>query len=857
MDPAGSEGAKTSLNRVAAAWLLRQPLLLVAVAIAAGVLLHDCLPVGVLAWAGASIGLALAAWMVRSPLAATPILLLAMVCLGIATGQRAHYAFATNHIGHYTTSEPVLAAVRAEIIDPLQRMDAGEFGRARPTRYATLAEVKAVRDVDGQFQRASGTVLVRLSGAVTDLHPGDEVEIFGRLERPAAASNPGQFEYASFYRGRRVLAGISAESERNVTLLNAGNRWPGWLGPVREMHHNLRKVTRDALLSGFDSTDKSEAQLLAALILGQHDPAMSEIRDQFRASGTSHFLAVSGLHVGIVGGSAYLVALLLGAWPRLATMVAAVVVVAYACIAVPSPPVLRASVVAVAVAAGVLSHRRGTGVQMLSAAAIVLLLTTPLDLYRAGFQLSFVTVLGLIVLATRLHRWLDRSPRAKDPSSLPRLVRGGRWIDQRLISAIAAAVVAWIVAMPLVALHFGQFNPWAVPASLVASPFVVASLLGGLLKLVICLFAPQHAPWLAEVVMWPVGGMHGVVAWFAKLPRANVPLPPPPVWLVVAFYLSLLSFRFRPSSASLGWATRAGSVALGVAVLTLPFLMGGAPARTNSSALRVTMLAVGAGQAVVIESSSGDVTIVDAGSSSLRDPLDRAIAPFLRQSGYVSIDRLLISHANFDHYNGADNLVERYGPRDVAVGSTFIDDAGRDPAGRFFLDRLRELQRPPRKVRIGDVIPLDRNATLTVLWPPPAEKLQGWDANDTSLVLRLDHPGGRLLFTGDIQQDAMAELLRQAETDPDLLRADLLVAPHHGSTESNTRAFIDAVSPSFILSSNSRSMSIKQERLAEMIGDAELLRTPETGAITIDFDADGFEVSQFLKEKPATLRVTE
>jgi competence protein ComEC len=146
---------------------------------------------------------------------------------------------------------------------------------------------------------------------------------------------------------------------------------------------------------------------------------------------------------------------------------------------------------------------------------------------------------------------------------------------------------------------------------------------------------------------------------------------------------------------------------------------------------------------------------------------------------------------------------------------------------------LREIDLPPRVARPGDRIPLGKDASIEILWP--AAGLEGLDANDTSLVLKLTKGDRTILFTGDIQTDGMKGLL----ADPDKLRADVLVAPHHGSSEDITPTFVEAVKPEWIVASDDRTPSGKQKRFDAMTAGRRVLRTHEYGAITIVIDADG------------------
>jgi competence protein ComEC len=264
-----------------------------------------------------------------------------------------------------------------------------------------------------------------------------------------------------------------------------------------------------------------------------------------------------------------------------------------------------------------------------------------------------------------------------------------------------------------------------------------------------------------------------------------------------------------------------------------PMLAAGVPL---PSACRVTVLAVGAGQCIAVEPPGGRLMLIDAGSSTMGDPLAGTIAPFLRSRGRTSVDGVLLTHANLDHYGAAADLVTRYGVREVLAPPPFAEHAQQEAAGRALLATLDRADRPPRSVTAGDAWPLSRLTNVEVLWPPAgADDLA---ANDSSLVLRLEHAGRVILFTADIEEAAMAALLADDAVRPKL-KCDVLVAPHHGSAEANTAAFVAACDPLLVVSSNDRTLSRKQLEFENRIQNRPLWRTHETGAVTLLLRGDG------------------
>jgi competence protein ComEC len=247
--------------------------------------------------------------------------------------------------------------------------------------------------------------------------------------------------------------------------------------------------------------------------------------------------------------------------------------------------------------------------------------------------------------------------------------------------------------------------------------------------------------------------------------------------------------------------------------------------------LRVTLLAVGAGQCAVVELPNGRVMLLDAGSSTLTEPVQKCIAPFLASRGYTSVDEIWLSHGDYDHVSAAAELIRSFGVQRVVVSTEFEDRAASLP-DEVLLDTIRQ-----RRVRLdhfhrGEHANLSKEVGIDVLWPPANTSLS---SNNAGLVLKLTYARRTILFPADIQQLPENALLGH----PDELHCDVLIAPHHGSSETTTPAFVAAADPLYIVSSNDRTLSQKQRLFEQEIGNRPLFRTNRCGAVTITIDRNG------------------
>jgi competence protein ComEC len=802
------------------------PAVPIALAMIAGVCLSRCVAIAPSTWLGVgALLLAIAVGLRRHSWLTSGVLILCTMVVALALSQATAYFVARDHITHYATDLPRLCQLRLYLpYEP--RLRTMTFGQRFPSppRQVTLARVQQVLTTNGWID-ARGDVLVQIREPNPLIAAGQTVQIVGMLERPGVAMNPGQFDWQRYYRDMGVFCSVQIPHAANLKILDDSPA--PWLT-------RLRESARRALALGFEPEASLDHALLGALVLGDYDPELRDVKDQFRKTGTSHHLAISGMHIGVVGGMVFLILRLMRFGPRVCWVATMAAVAFYGLIATPSPPVLRSVILFLVVGAAFLTARFSRIVQLLALTVAVMLLLQPLDLFNAGFQLSFVTVLGLILFSRRLSVRFVNELDVLKPSELalrPRAERVKQWVDSRSVLVLCTAVVAWLVSMPLIALHFSQLNPWAVPASILLAPFVVVALCAGVIKILFTWIIPSSAGPLAGFAEEASAAMRWCVDLLARCPAGDVPLTAPPWWVIALCWVAIAALVVRWRMTML----RFGSIAFLFGVfgymLAGPYVFGSSN-RLRAGQVRVTLMAVGAGQCALVEPAGGRVVLVDCGSNSLTDLNANVVVPVLRELGHTSIDTIFITHANTDHYSGVTEIADAYGVREIVVGEEFEEMAKQTGTGTALLRDLNTLELPPRIAHPGDRIPLGSGCAMEVLWP----KIDaGLKANDTSLVTRLRVGDRSILFTGDIQADGMKALLDSGRD----LKSQVLVAMHHGSYEDVTAEFVERVMPSWIVSSNDRTLTGKQRRFDELVSEKNVLRTHEHGAITILFGTDG------------------
>lgn len=789
-----------------------------------GIALHEVLPtVSRYTLGSAAVFVALALLLFRFGRVSSLLIGVAIFLAGAALADLHHFRFPSNYVVHFASDAPRLAMLELDI-DQAPRILSG-FGQFRslPPKQVTTARVLRIKGNDGWID-AQGGILVQISQPHPRLAQGQIVRVMGSLQRPSPAMNPGQFDWASYYRQQGVLASINIPYAENVQIL--AEHSPGVLAWLREKSRRL-------LAAGYTMDRSLDHALTRALLLGDNDPELRDVQEQFRRTGTSHHLAISGLHVAVLGGVVFFFCRLLRLSPRACAWTMMIFVGLYGAVAMPSPPVIRSVLLTIGFGVGILSKRSINALQVLCVCAMAMLCWNPMDLYNAGFQLSYGTVLGLIVISPLVKNWLhDPENQIVAQQKNLRGLRRRTWLKLRTI--VVTSMIAWLVSLPLIAYHFEQLNPWAIIAGIALAPFVFLALIGGFCKVMLSIFWPGLSARWAWAAFGPMSLMRRVLGGLAKLPGSDVPLPAPSIPVIIVFYgLLLLPFLpWKPVARrkKLRWISPLLAFLL---IVVYPLHARWSFFGPTFQETRVTLLAIGAGQCCVIAPPSAPASLIDVGSVSLGDDLVRkSLAPFLRQQGRREVSRIFMTHGDYDHISSVYETMQAYDVREVLSSPHFRRHASESPATEALLDTLDRNGESPRQVSRGDRIDLGGDVKVSVLWPTIDTD---FNSNNCGLVLKLASAGRTIILPADIQDPAMKELLK----NPQQLKCDVLIAPHHGSSEGLTAAFVSACDPKYIVSSNDRTLSQKQVRFEQIIGDRPLFRTNRDGALTIVIRSDG------------------
>ena len=555
---------------------------------------------------------------------------------------------------------------------------------------------------------------------------GERWRLRVRLRSPHGTANAHGFDAAKWsVRNRLAAAGYVLEGWRLESVDS------GLAARVDRL--------REALRGRLEALALVNAGVLSALTLGDGEAIPRQDMDRYRRTGTMHLLVISGLHVGVVTAFGFFlgrgVALLLGL-PAKASGVALALLFAagYVLLAGAGLSLLRAFAMSATAMLALVAGRAVSASTIFSYALAAVLLIDPLAPLAVGFWLSFGAVAVLLGFFA--------------PRSRPR-----SWIRSAVVAQLAVALVFTPATIGLT----GLVHPLAVAVNLIAVPVVtlltVPLALGG-----VVLAGTFMGTWLLTAADFCVAVVGQVLAVADRVAPIYVPrlaglLP----WVVAAAATCLLPVS---RLAKLGLASAV------VLSLLWPLMQ---PVRVPHNAIEVTVLDVGQGTAVLVETAS-HALLYDAGPAFLTgaDAGDAVVLPALRGRGRDSVDVLMLSHSDLDHTGGAAAVLAGIDARRVLVGEAVpgLDAAPCHAGMAWQWDAVR----------------------FTVLAPRAGHASHG---NNASCVLLIETREARVLLAGDIEKGV--------ERDLELPAVDLLLVPHHGSATSSTADFVAATRPRFAI----------------------------------------------------------
>lgn len=694
-------------------------------------------------------------------------------------------------------------------------------------------------DADGETLRS---VLCYLNEDSEFPAVGEKIRVFGEGKAADPARNPGVFDHQLYCRAKGISGIIYADG------------YTGMGGKAHIVSDSLYRIRRQ--LSGRLKLIAlpEDAGILSAVLLGEKEDLDSAVYELYRKNGISHLLAISGLHISIVGLGIWKLFRKGGAGFWISGIFAGGFLIAYGMMVGSGPSVVRAVSMAglsfLAAAAG----RTYDLPTAMCIPALGLLLTHPYLLTQASFQLSFLAVISL-VYPGRLFS-----------------ARGETFFTNEKFSAAASAFFVSLslqmVTAPVVCWHSFGIPVYGVFLNLLVIPLMTYVVLSGFIGLGLSFLSVSAGGAM-------LGGAHYILKLYevvcngiGKLPGAELVLGQPEVWKIGCYYGLVVSgaiiyergmkiaekfhekkhkSKEKSEESVLNlWKTRIlidrkhRLVFLCAAwLLAFFFLLPSRPA-----GLSVTFLDVGQGDGIVLRFASRTI-LVDCGSSQQKSVGEKVLVPYLRSQGVTYVDLAVMTHGDQDHINGIRYLLE-HPESGIRLGGLMMPKAGNDEIYGKMAELAKEQEIPVYYAAAGDRIEniAGKGMYMECLSPEGEEKFS--DRNEESLVFRVTYDRFSMMLMGDLETGGEENLVGSGVLSP----VTVLKAGHHGSATSSGESFLEKLSPEITVLSYGRKNRYGHpaKEVKERLGNigSEILETGISGAVMIETDGKKMKVRTML-----------
>lgn len=623
----------------------------------------------------------------------------------------------------------------------------------------------------------------------TDL-VGNKVIISGNLELFSHPSNEGQYDEWMYFHARGIRARVWAD---HVSVI------PSAHGLFKKNASKLRAWIRK-------NCEKYVSQdyqgVVVSMVCGDSSMLDADLKDLYQMSGISHILAISGLHISFIGASVKNLMRRLRIRKLFCLLSAIAVMIFYGWFTGMEASAVRAVVMTGMSYAAQIFGRTYDRQTALVAAALIILVPSPLMVTQPGFLLSFTAAGSLMLCPSEKKLCSENSMNDH---------RSNRYLIKRKILKVLLAPIFVTAGMfPVLAWSFYEVSVYSLLINLAVVPlmsFVYPLML-------ICSIAGSYLGYGARILGYMIEGIlvifEGLSTLGAKLPGAVLIVGRPSVaqmllsYIFMAVFVGIYYWYIMSSKSTIHVLILSGGIAagcLGIVLTVLP---------DSPDGMTVTMVDVGQGDCFFIQLHDGSNILVDGGSSDEKSMGKYIMLPFLKSRGVRSIDGVFISHLDTDHINGIVEIMElcvqvcdTYGVEPGALGTMAIKrlffpySVSGDPAFKPVRELAQQLDIPCYGLKNGDRINIGPSS-VHVVWPDigidKRESAVSADRNSSSLVFSFSYGNFSMFFTGDVGNTREAEIIKNIQS-AHLGKHDVLKVAHHGSEESTSEEFIGYLDP--------------------------------------------------------------
>ncbi|MBU5481022.1 DNA internalization-related competence protein ComEC/Rec2 [Blautia sp. MSJ-19] len=723
------------------------------------------------------------------------------------------------------SGNPLPESVQNYITEHPDAVVCGEVQQSQASEYSLSVYLKHVSLIVGSEQIPIKNIRVFLKSN-KELPVGMNVKIAGKLEEVPAPRNPGEFDSQQYYACRNIY--YFMKDGKMQACSKSYSRYGQFMQKLKkQMMQTLEVAAED------------DAGVFEAMLLGDKTNLEENLKIRYQMAGIIHILAISGLHISVLGIGLFDILKKAGAGNVMAGLVSLSLLLQYGMLTGEGVSTMRAVCMFLLAVGARIAGRTYDLLTALAVSAVLLLLDAPANLYNSGFWLSFGAVAGIGVAAPILTEWIKVENRKL----------------RMFVRSLAASFAVQMMTFPIMLRIYGEISIVGFFLNLLVLPTVGIVLVSGIAGVVVGMVSGAAASYvilpgrlllfLYEKLCETASGIP-FCTWIAGSPK---------LWQCAVYYillsggLWLLSQerhtgrkkQLSNNAAEKSYRRKRGML-LGLSMIM--FLAGiGCACVRPAGKLQITCLDIGQGDCILIRTPERKNFLLDSGSSNKKNIARYQILPYLKNQGIGVIDAILISHTDKDHISGVQELLDYIGQNltSVRVDNLILPEWEQpDKAYQELMVKAREAGICVQKGRRGKNI---RAGNVLLRFLAPESGATGTDANEDGMVMEMVYNGFKGLFAGDIGTETEKKLLSELDD------VDFLKVGHHGSRYSTCREFLDVVRPevAVISCSSTNTYGHPSDETIERLEDAgaKIWYTMKGGAVTVTTDGENIWIETF------------
>lgn len=635
---------------------------------------------------------------------------------------------------------------------------------------------------------------------------GDKIKFVGEYIEPEGRRNYRGFYYKEYLKTKKICGTFKVNG--NIEIIKQGN-------PLN-IFFLTNQLRQKIIKNAQQILPKDVSQVLLGVLLGEKSGITEEDKENFRLSGMSHILAVSGMHTSyVILGLTYIFAKL----PKKRKYILLIIfLVFFMFLTNFTPSVVRAVIMSIMMIISKLMYRKNDTINALFLSCLILLLYNPYLIKNIGLILSFLGTLGIVLfIKTNLPKTKIRK-------------------NSTIYNILSVSVSAQILIFPIIIYYFNVISFSFFISSFICSFLVGIIFIYGLANLSISFISIKIAKILSPILKVLLIILISSAKFIASIKILNLTVPTPSEISIIIYYVLIYILyklkspkdnlrRYEKKMIKYIQTNMKKIIAIFVILSIIQFAYKPLYYAINKDIV-IHFIDVGQGDSMLVISPKGKTILIDTGEDK------ELVLSYLLDRGIRKVDYILISHFDTDHVGGLVNITENLKVNNVIIGKQVENSENL----QYFLETVKKTKTKVNVVEKGQTLFIEDNLYIYMLWPDSNNIINKNLLNNNSLVCKLCYKEISILLTGDIEKEA-EEAILDTYRGTNILNSTILKVAHHGSNTSSIKEFLEAIDPKIALIGVGKNNKFGHpnksviEKLRKK--GVKILRTDEQGEITL------------------------